>query len=371
MKLPSTVLLCPLFIVILISCQQEQGNLTSVSQEDVYVFGVWKAPTAKSAKEVMANVSARIHAHSEKKSALLATQSEETQHQIDINQKDSKFKPVTGLEKVYQTLPYSTTAAPETLLPEDEEATDWVRVSKPSTYNSETLYKDRFVPSDIYPKIYHNYGFQKQAEVEYQSPKFGSVPYILLEIFDMGTPENAFGIFSVNSYPHPKFEWIGCKAIISGKNLWFWKGKYFIQIEGYEIATGIRNGMIALARVTAKKIQDPPQKIPLLELLPTPYIRGSEKLFYANWALREIYKSAPNIIPQLTDKTIGVLAQYYNTNAKQEQTPYVVFVIRYPNVSDAQSAYKMYRNALTKNNVSYELEATKGAILINELIIEQ
>ena len=142
MKLPSTVLLCPLFIVILISCQQEQGNLTSVSQEDVYVFGVWKAPTAKSAKEVMANVSARIHAHSEKKSALLATQSEETQHQIDINQKDSKFKPVTGLEKVYQTLPYSTTAAPETLLPEDEEATDWVRVSKPSTYNSETLYKD-------------------------------------------------------------------------------------------------------------------------------------------------------------------------------------------------------------------------------------
>ena len=369
MKLSSTVLLCPLFIMILLSCQQEQGNLTSVSQENVYVFGVWKAPTAKSAKEVIVSVSARTHAHYEKQSALLATQSEKTQQQIDRNEKDSK--PTTELEEAYQTLSYSTTAAPETLLPEDEEATGWVRANKPSTYNSETLYKDRFVSSDIYPKIYHNYGFQKQAEVEYQSPKFGSVPYILIEIFDMGTPENAFGIFSVNSYPYPKFEWIGCKAIISGKNIWFWKGKYFIQIEGYEIATGIRDGMIALARATAKKIQDPPQKVPLLELLPTQYIRGSKKLFYTNWALREIYKSAPNIIPQLTDKTIGVLAQYHNTHAKQERTPYVVFVIRYPNVSDAQSAYKMYRNALTADNVSYELEATNGAILINELIFKQ
>ncbi len=365
MKLHSTVLLGSIFIMILLSCQEEHGNLTSVNQENAYIFGVWKAPTTKSAKEVMADVSARIHAHSEVQSLPTITQNEETEQRIDTEQKDSESEPIVGLEEAYKTLPFSTTAAPETLLPEDDEITDWVRARKPSTYNIETLYQDRAVS----PEIYLNYGFQRQAEVEYQSPKFGSIPYILLEIFDMGTPENAFGIFSTNSYPQPKFEWVGCKAIISGKYLWFWKGKYFIQIEGYAIATGIQKGMLALAQVTAKNIQDPPQKIPLLELLPQ-YIRGSEKLFTSNWVLRQVYKSAPDIIPQLMDGTIGILAQYSNTHSKKSVNPYIVFLIRFPTVAEAQSAYTQYRNVLMSKNVSFETDSQNGAILIDEQFAE-
>ena len=364
MKLPDRIWLGSFFILIFLSCQQEQGNLTSVSQENVYVFGVWKAPTAKTAKQTLADVSARIDEYSDIQLSPTITQNEENQQQENTELKDSESKH-TGSETVYGTLPYSTAAAPETLLPKDGEITDWVQAGKPTTYNTETLYRDRVVSTEIY----HNYGFQRQAEVEYQSPKFGSIPYILLEIFDMGTPENAFGIFSVNSHPHPKFEWIGCKAIISGKNLWFWKGKYFIQIEGYEIATGIREGMVSLARATAKNIQDPPQKIPLLELLPIQYIRGSEKLFYTNWALRQVNKSLPRIIPQLADGTIGVFAQY-RTNSKKSVNPYTVFVIRFPNVAEAQSAYDQYRTALMSENVSFETDSQNGAILIDEQFAE-
>ncbi len=370
MKPLSTVLRCSFFIIVLLSCQQEQENLTSINQEDAYIFGVWKAPTGKSAKEVIANVSARIQAHSKIKSSPKIAQDEESQQEKNIKLNDSESKHLTALETVYESLPYSTTAAAETLLPKDGEVTDWVRSRKPTTYNSETLYVDRFMFRETYPEIFRNYGFQKQAEVEYQSPKFGSVPYILFEIFDMGTPENAFGIFSVHSYPQPKYEWIGCKAIISGKYLRFWKGKYFVQIEGYGIATGIREGMIALARVTAKHIQDPPQKVLLLELLPTQHIRGSEKLFYTNWALREVYKSTPNIIPQLVDKTIGVLAQYKDTRSKKSADSYIVFVIRFPNVADAQSAYTQYSNALMSEKVSFETDPQSGAILIKEQFAE-
>lgn len=370
MKLPSTVLLGSLFILILFSCQQqEQGNLTSVNQKNVYVFGVWKAPTEKSAEAAIVAVSTKIQAHSATQSSLAIAQNEAIQ-QIGTEQTDNESQPITELQETYKALPYSTTATPETLLPKDGETTDWVRAREPSTYNTETLYQDRFVSSDTLLEIYRSYGFQKQAEVEYQSPKLGSVPFILLEIFDMGTPENAFGIFSVNSYPHPKFEWIGCKAIISGKYLRFWKGKYFIQIEGYEIATGIRDGMIALAQVAAKKIKDPPQKIPLLELLPTQYIRGSEKLFYTNWVLREVYKSAPNTVPQLTDKTVGVLAQYKDTRSKKSAALYTVFVIRFPNVVDAQSAYTQYSNTLMSEKTPFETDPRNGAILINEQFAE-
>ena len=350
MKLPSTVLLCSFFILIFLSCQQKQGNLTSVNHEGVYIFGVWKAPTAKTAKEVVHSVSTRIRT---RHLSHTVGQKEETQ-QIDGE-----------LEAVSEIVTNSTTAAPETLLPKDGEITDWVRSHKPRTYNSETLYHDRIVLSETYSQKFRNYGFQKKAEVEYQSPKFGSIPYILFEIFDMGTPENAFGIFSVHSYPHPQFEWIGCDAIISGKYLWFWKGKYFIQIEGYAIATGIREGAIDLAKVTAKKIQDPPQKIPLLKLLPVPYIRGSEKLFPTNSMLREVDKSLPNIIPELMDGTIGVLARY-NIRSKKPTPPYTVFVIRFPTVADAESAHTQYRNALISENVTFKTDPQNGAILIDE-----
>ena len=339
-----------LSILILISCGSEQGNLTSVNQENRYIFGVWKAPATKNAQEVIANVSENIQSYDQKKK---------------LQQQNSTLPNNAGAV-TNSTLPYLTTAKPETLLPKDGEIKDWVRANKPTTYNTETLYVDRFVPSEIYPEIYHHYGFQAQAEVEYQSPKFGSEPYILFEIFDMGTPENAFGIFSVSSYPQPRYEWVGCKAIISGRNLWFWKGKYFIQIEGYAIATGIRKAMIELAQVTAKRIKDPPQKIQMLELLPTQYIRGSEKLFTTDWALHQINKTLPQTFPQLVEGAIGVLAQYNITDSKNITEPYHVFVIRFPNVDTAESVYTQYRNDLISENVPFETDIENDAILIKQ-----
>ncbi len=339
-----------LSISIFISCGSEQGNLTSINQENRYVYGVWKAPTAKNAQGIIADISENIQSYSQKQKPL---------------QQDSTL-PNNADAATNSTLPYLTTAKPETLLPKDGEINDWVRANKPTTYNTETLYIDRYVPSEIYPEIYHHYGFQAQAEVEYQSPKFGSEPYILLEIFDMGTPENAFGIFSVSSYPHPKYEWVGCKAIISGRNLWFWKGKYFIQIEGYAIATGIRKAMIELAQVTAKRIKDPQQKIQLLELLPTQYIRGSEKLFTTDWTLHQINKTLPETFPQLVENAIGVMAQYNTKDSKNTATPYHVFVIRFPNIDSAESVYTQYRNDLISENVLFETDIENGAILIKE-----
>lgn len=365
MKSHSTVLLCSFLIIFLLSCEQKQGNFTSVKQENAYIYGVWKAPTEKSAKEAIAGVSARIDTHAKNHSPDTITQDEEPQQQKNTELKDGESQHPTELEAVSKTLPYLMTAAPETLLPKDKEVTDWVRARKPSTYNIETLYRDRVEPTEIYK----NYGFQRQAEVEYQSRKFGSRPFILVEIFDMGTRENAFGIFSVNSYARPKLTWIGSDAIISGKYLRFWKGKYFIQIEGYAIATGIREGMIALAKVTAKKIQDPQQKIPLLKLLPVPYIRGTAKLYPTNWALRQVNKSLPSIIPQLTNETFGVLAQY-NIDSKKSINHYIIFVIRYPNVAEAQSAYTQYQTTLMSENIPFETNSKNQAILIDEQFAE-
>ncbi len=334
MKFQGTIVLCILFLMIFISCQQQE-NLISVQQEGIYIFGTWYAPTNENVKHTRTEILNSIKLH----------------NQIRKN-----------------SLPLITDVAPETLLPQNGEINDWVRSRKPTTYNPKTLYVDRFIPSEDEITIYKEFGFQSQAEVEFQSPKYESLPFILLEIFDMGTPENAFGIFSVNNYPNPKFEWIGCKAIISGKYLWFWKGKYFVQIEGYGIATGIRNGMIELAKVTAKKIQDKPQKIPLFELLPSNYIRGSERLWSTDWTLHQINKTLPDIVPQLEIGAMGVFAKYLPKKPKNNRRHYYVFVIKYPSVATAEKAYTLYQNTLVQEMVNFEIHPNADSILIEQQV---
>ncbi|MCG9128680.1 hypothetical protein JT359_13870 [Candidatus Poribacteria bacterium] len=346
--------LLSLFFIFLLSCQQEQGNYTTVNQDGRFIFGIWNAPTKKIASDVIPVVLDRIRINSTNYTLNKKSENNPNKENQESN-KNSRFI----LND--QPLKYITTAAPETLLPKDGDTKDWVHSGIPSTYNSETLYNDRFVS----PEIYHNYGFQRQAEVEYLSAKHRSIPLILVEIFDMGSPENAFGIYSVFSYSHQDFEWIGCKALISPKYVRFWKGKYFIQIEGYEIATPIKNGMIDLAKVIVNSIKDVPQEIPLFKLLPLPLIKGSEEYFSNNWTLHYIDKALPKIIPELTSGSIGISAKYYDKENKKSLNPYTIFLFNYPNESDAKSAYMDYRNNLQTEKVR-AIESNNSSITISE-----
>ncbi|MDE0683999.1 MAG: hypothetical protein OXI63_13865 [Candidatus Poribacteria bacterium] len=329
-----TYLLCSLM---LISCGGDQGDWTVVQREGRYIYGVWHSSTAKKAEQTMLEIAENIEVFSE---------------QVGES-------PTT--EDVLQT-----TLSPEHLLPDNGELLGWVQSLAPSTYQGRTLYRDR--PTS--PDLYYAYGFERQAEVEYETPRFGSKPLILLEIFDMGTPENAFGIYHFHTYPRMKFEWVGSKAMLSGGYLRFSKGKYFVQIEGYEFATGISEGMITLAKAVAAQIEDPPPKPQILALLPNnKRIHGSTKLFRSNWALSQIYSTLPANVPQLTDTALGISAHYQNkTDSTNWMDAQIVFIIRFPDTVTAESAFVLYRDtvdALIKGTVGSE-KRTDGAVLINE-----
>ena len=320
--------------LMLISCSEEQGNWTAVQQNGKYVYGVWHSASVKRAEQVMQQVSENV------KSA--SVQSGE----------------LPTVKSIVQT-----NISPEHLLPSDGEILDWVQSRKPSTYAGKTLYRDR----PTAPDLFHAYGFQQQAEVEYETPRFGSKPLILLEIFDMGTPENAFGIYNFHVYPQVKFEWVGSKAILSGGYLRFTKGKYFIQIEGYEFATGIREAMVLLAKSIAAEIKDAAPKPQILNLLPSNKVSGSIKLFRSNWVLRQIYSTLPVNVPQLSDTALGISARYQDKpDSKNWMDAQIVFIIRFPNSAAAKSVYTVYRDSVMEAAVPLEV-GTNGTILVDEL----
>ena len=321
---------------VLISCSEEQGNWTAVQQEGEYIYGVWHSTTLKRAEQAMQEVFENIRSTSIPSTASLKM-------------------PDVG----------ETNISPEHLLPSDGEILDWVQSRAPSTYEGKTLYRDRAEA----PDLFYAYGFQRQAEVEYQTPRFGSKPLILLEIFDMDTPENALGIYNFHIYPQVKFEWVGSKAILSGGYLRFSKGNYFIQIEGYEFATGIREAMILLAKNIASRIQEPAPEPGILTLLPGNKMSGSVKLFRSNWALRQIYSTLPVNVPQLSDTALGVSARYQdNPDLKNWMEAQIVFIIRFPDPSAAESAYTVYRDSVMKVASPLEIDTT-GPILINEPVV--
>ena len=329
------VALFSITLLLLVSCETEQGNWTAVHRDGAYIYGAWRAPSAKIAEVALTEVKHNLRAQGEQVAAL----------------------------------PLLTTLAPAELLPVEvvagrniSQQTEWMQSRAPSTYHRETLYRDRTVA----PELYHAYGFQRQAEVEYESRKFGSKPLILLEIFDMGTAENAFGLYSFNTYPQAVTEWVGCKALLSGGYLRFAKGRYFVEIEGYEFATGIREGMIALAKAVSAQIKASPTKVPLLSLLPSSdRISGSDKLFLSNWTLSQIYSSLPLSVPQLTASPLGVSASYRDNDATDWVDARIVFIVQFPDAATAETVWSGYRESVTETSAAVEMGAN-GEIFVDE-----
>ena len=316
------------WMLLFTSCQTEQGNYTAVSQSGQYIYGVWKARTTKAAE----NLSREIHQ-----------------------------APTQGLLQS-DLLSQITTEKPMDLLPGSGEATHWVRAAKPSVDVGKDLYKNVIGGN---PELYHSYGFVEGVSVEYQTPRLGSQPFILLEVFDMGTPENAFGVYSRDRYPQDEFEWVGSRAIISGRELNFWKGRYFIKIEGYELASQIKQGMVELAKATADQIKDPLTPPHLLTLLPSENrVPHSEKYFPSGATLKKIHRFLPKGLLEFSPSVTGCSATYLH---KKSSTDWIdtmtAFVLRYETESEAKTAYDIYRDYLEANAPAVGSTQTGGIIV--------
>ena len=331
-RFPYWICLLQVFYSLLfVSCRAEQGNYTAVNQNGQYVYGVWNARTAKAAKAL---------------SRQIAQSWTKAPPQID-------------------SPPIIANTKPTEFLPVDGDVSHWVRSGVPSRYIGKDLYKNVIGGN---PELFHAYGFIEQTNIEYQTPRLGSKPLILVEIFDMGSPENAFGLYSRNRYPQDKFEWVGSKAIFSGSLLSFWKGKYFVQIEGYEFAGQIKQGMIALAKAIATRIKDSPTKPPLLTLLPqqsqVPY---SEKYFPIGSVLHEVHRFLPDGILKLGTHVTGCSAAYlHDKSSKDWIDTMTALVIRYGAESEAKAAYNTYRSYLQENVIAFDTPQTGGIIAREE-----
>ena len=203
-------------------------------------------------------------------------------------------------------------------------------------------------------ELYLSYDFQKLLVQKYKAKE----KEITVEVYQMETPEDAFGVFSLEQ--EGEFLQIGNKAFYSSGLLKLWKDNYFVRIMDINGNDKLKGVILGLGKRIALKI-DKKGKLPeLLSRLPKEgLIPNSEKFFHKQIVLNNLYFLSTENLLNLDEKTSAVMADYSigKMNLK-------LLLISYPDSSQAKLALENFCKKYLKvtpsdNRVIQKIEEDK------------
>lgn len=206
----------------------------------------------------------------------------------------------------------------------------WIKAKDPIVYLRNKL-TDHI---DGAAEIYYTYAVKDVTVFEFQKPGGASIS---IDIYDMTTPDDAFGIYSFNRSGSKEFFAIGNEGIISPGLLDFWIDRYYIRVSAginYNISTtefiGIGNQIVDSLAV--KKAGVPK----LVKMLPKQgLVSGSQIYFHKQLILDNIAPEANKQFNlKLSDKTNAVLAEY-----TFDSTIGKLIIVEYTNKDDMRQAF--------------------------------
>lgn len=220
------------------------------------------------------------------------------------------------------------TANPPIPLP--KEVHGWVWDGKCEVYDAKTI----FDYIDGIGEVYRAYNMRTVWACRYERT---DQPTLTLDIFDMGTSDDAYGIFSFERDGEDVR--IGQQAEYSGGMLRFWKGRYFVAITAYSDSAEGRQAILALGRVVANGIANAGTLPQLLSLLPAVGLQKERVLFFRHYMIlnRHFFVANRDIL-NLSPHTEGVLGTYQ----RGAKARFRIVILRYPTESDAIKAWNLF-----------------------------
>ena len=222
--------------------------------------------------------------------------------------------------------------APKITLP--VEVAGWKWDGKESTYNSRTVFD--YINGAA--ELYLAYGFQGLKVRRFVKP--GSPP-INLEVYEMASPEDAYGVFSFEYQDDPAG--IGQGSEFGGGLLRFWKGKYFASVYAEGEGEGVGAAILGIGRAAAQAIPATGSEPKLIQLLPGKelgLVDKSTRYLRSHVLLNQRFFISHQNILNLSRKTEAVLAQYLQGKERMQ-----LLLIRYSNLREAVDAYQSFMKA--------------------------
>jgi hypothetical protein len=214
------------------------------------------------------------------------------------------------------------------------EAGGWKWDEKEIKYDSRTL----FEYIDGAAELYLAYGFQNLTVRRFEK---SDQPPITIELYEMASSEDAFGVFSFEH--QDEAVGIGQGSEFGGGLLRFWKGRYFVSIYGEGEGAEVESGILKMGRATADSIPTVGLEPKLIGFIPGKEIGlvdKSVRYLKSHVLLNQRFFIAYQNILSLSRKTEAVLAQYLQDKQKTQ-----LLLIRYPNSKEAEDTYQIFMKA--------------------------
>jgi len=214
------------------------------------------------------------------------------------------------------------------------EASGWKWDEKEMKYNSKTL----FDYIDGAAELYLAYGFQNLTVRRFDK---SNQPPITIELFEMASSEDAYGVFSFER--QDEAVGIGQGSEFGGGLLRFWKGKYFVSIYADGGGEEVESAILKMGRATANSIPATGPEPKLVNFIPSKdlgLVDKSVRYLKSHVLLNQRFFIAHQNILNLSRKTEAVLAQYIREKQKTQ-----LLLIRYPNLKEAGDAYQSFVKA--------------------------
>jgi hypothetical protein len=181
-------------------------------------------------------------------------------------------------------------------------------------------------------EIYRSYNFQKLLVQRYACP---NQEEILIEVFDMGSARNAFGVYTYMQGRGTSVT-IGQDGEYKMGLLCFWKDKYFICIRVEKENPQASKAIFDLGEKIARAIPTEGKRPDIVKHIPlNKYLEKSLRYFYRYEILNIHFYVADSNILNLNDSTEGVLVR------SKKDSSYLLLA-GYPNKEQTDSAYNSF-----------------------------
>jgi hypothetical protein len=203
--------------------------------------------------------------------------------------------------------------------------TEWTAEPKDHIYDRQTI----FSYIDGAGEVYRAYNMQKCLSRRYTA---ANGPAIVLDVFDMGSSEDAYGVFTHDR--EGEVLNIGQGAVYRPGWLSFWKDRFFVSIYMEEERTDAEAAVRALGRRIASLIPQEGPKPDILLKLPQEGLKHKTVRYLHHYLVLNyhFYVSDDNIL-NLGPDTEAVLAEYH-----REKERALLLVVSYPNANAAADA---------------------------------
>jgi hypothetical protein len=187
-------------------------------------------------------------------------------------------------------------------------------------------------------ELYRSFGFKLLMVRRYIK---SDSPSVIAEFFDMGSSQDAFGIFTFETGGEDVG--VGQGSDYGGGLLRFWKGKFFVNVYAEQETPSTKQDVLEAAKAIARSIGQEGQKPKLIHHLPEEGLsERSIRYFHLHQSLNYHYFVSHQNILRLGEKTNAMLGSYL---FRQTQGKAFLLIIQYPSQKLAGEALQSFVKA--------------------------